>query len=172
MKISGVSIYVCLLFILSGCYYAPELNDVDFFEEQIPKYYDGQAIEILTLDQLDEYTSLIFYKVGNEYGYSKYERPDSKTSELSIQAFSSNSFDSVLVPYSNPDKFLVIVFSDGVELDKVQVTVNEEGLPSQEIEIGFPTMTVFDLNLPAGTDYFEMGVTYFDESGTEIFFKE
>ena len=47
--------------------------------------------------------------------------------------------------------------------------MNKEGLPSEEIEIGLPTLTIFDLNLPAVTDYFEMEVSYFDESGTEIF---
>lgn len=169
MKRWRVAFYFCLLVILVGCYRVPELNDIEFFKEEILKYYDGEAIEILTLEEIDEYTSLIFYKVDNEYGYSKYEKSDSKTSELSIQAFSSNSFDSGLVPYGNPDKFLVVVFSDGTELSKVQVTVNEEVLPSQEIEIGLPTLTIFDLNLPAGTDYFEMEVSYFDESGTEIF---
>lgn len=151
MKRWGILIFICLLVFLTVRYKTTKSNNEEFLKKQISEFYEDEEIEFLSLEEIGDCISLIFYKVKGEYEYSEYE-----DSELVLRTVSLSSFEEELLPYRDADKPLLIVFSDGTELAKVQITVNEEDWPSQKIEIDFPTMTVFDLNLPVGTDYFEM----------------
>lgn len=163
-----------ILILLTGCGTKSDddLISTDEVIKLISDYYDNADIEILNDVDINLNTKLIFLEVDQQKGFSIFEKDNEKISVLRNYLFDSTKpFSNQLVPYNQPDQFLYLVYSDGSELTKVQLTINNDEVQTREVALNKPSLTIFNLNLPLGTSNFQMEEIYYGLFGEEIYLK-
>lgn len=163
-----------ILILLTGC--GTKSDDDLIFTDEVIKlisdYYDNADIEILDEVDIDLNIKLIFLEVDQQKGFSIFEKDNEKISVLRNYLFDSTKpFSNQLVPYNQPDQFLYVVYSDGSELTKVQLTINNDEVQTKEVALNKSSLTIFNLNLPLGTSNFQMEEIYYGLFGEEIYLK-
>lgn len=163
-----------ILILLTGC--GTKSDDDLIFTDEVIKlisdYYDNADIEILDEVDIDLNIKLRFLEVDQQKGFSIFEKDNEKISVLRNYLFDSTKpFSNQLVPYNQPDQFLYVVYSDGSELTKVQLTINNDEVQTKEVALNKPSLTIFNLNLPLGTSNFQMEEIYYGLFGEEIYLK-
>ncbi len=159
---------------LSGCEISSKnLISMDEIVKLISHFYENSHISILGETDIDLNTKLIFLEVDKQRGFSVFEQDNLKSSALNNYLFDSTKpFSGQLVPYNQPDEFLYIVYSDGSELTKVQLTINNDKIQTKEVILNEPSLTIFNLNLPPGTTHFTLDRVYYGIIGEEIQFND
>ena len=161
-----------VLILLTGCLTKSndDLISTDEIIKLISDYYDNTDITILDDVDIDLNTKLIFLDINQQKGFSIFEKDNQKISVLQNYLFdSTQSFASQLVPYSHPNQLLYLVYSDGSELIKVQLTINNDEVQTKEVVLNKPSLTIFNLNLPPGTSNFQMEEIYYGLYREEIY---